>query len=62
LAQIPVFLAGGINSANVADAIAAVEPFGLDLCGSVRTLDNLDAKKLRDFFAAVKKATDQSNN
>jgi len=50
---IPVFLAGGLNSANVAEAIAAVEPFGLDLCSGVRTNDQLDPVKLRAFFAAV---------
>jgi phosphoribosylanthranilate isomerase len=50
---IPLFLAGGLNAANVADAIAAVEPFGLDLCSSVRTKDHLDPVKLRAFFAAI---------
>lgn len=50
---IPVFLAGGLSVANVAEAIAAVQPFGLDLCSGVRTKDNLDAAKLRAFFAAI---------
>jgi phosphoribosylanthranilate isomerase len=50
---IPLFLAGGLNPANVAEAIAAVEPFGLDLCSSVRTKDHLDPAKLRAFFAAI---------
>jgi phosphoribosylanthranilate isomerase len=50
---IPVFLAGGLNPANVAEAIAAVQPFGLDLCSSVRTNDHLDPVKLRAFFAAI---------
>jgi phosphoribosylanthranilate isomerase len=44
--HIPLFLAGGLTPANVADAVAAVEPFGLDLCSSVRTDDNLDPVKL----------------
>src|SRR5208283_4619042 len=48
---IPLFLAGGLNAANVAKAISAVEPFGLDLCSSVRTQDHLDPVKLRAFFA-----------
>ncbi len=52
-AGIPVFLAGGLNPANVADAIAAVEPFGLDLCSGVRTNGDLDPVKLRAFFAAM---------
>lgn len=51
--RIPLFLAGGLTPANVADAIAAVEPFGLDLCSGVRTNDNLDPAKLRAFFAAI---------
>lgn len=51
--RIPLFLAGGLTSANVADAIAAVEPFGLDLCSGVRTNDSLDPGKLRAFFAAI---------
>jgi len=52
---IPLFLAGGLTAANVADAVAAVEPFGLDLCSGVRTNDVLDLHKLRAFFAALSK-------
>jgi phosphoribosylanthranilate isomerase len=50
---IPVFLAGGLNSANVAKAIEAVEPFGIDLCSSVRTNHLLDIEKLETFFKAI---------
>ena len=49
----PLFLAGGLRSTNVREAIAAVQPFGLDLCSSVRTNDVLDERKLRSFFEAV---------
>lgn len=49
----PVFLAGGLNSLNVADAIRAVGPFGLDLCSGVRTDGSLDGSKLSDFFAKI---------
>jgi phosphoribosylanthranilate isomerase len=55
--RVPIFLAGGLTPANVGDAIASVEPFGLDLCSSVRTNDNLDPVKLRAFFAAVENRT-----
>ena len=55
--RIPLFLAGGLKPSNVAEAIAAVEPFGLDLCSSVRTNDELDAVKLREFFTAVEGTT-----
>jgi len=49
----PVFLVGGIGADNVA-AIAAVEPFGLDLCSRVRPEGKLDALKLRTCFEAVR--------
>lgn len=49
----PVFLAGGLNAANVRDAIETVEPFGLDVCSGVRTDGKLDPEKLARFFEAV---------
>ncbi|MFN0058383.1 MAG: phosphoribosylanthranilate isomerase [Planctomycetota bacterium] len=57
--HVPVFLAGGIGSRNAAKAIAAVNPFGLDLCSSVRTDGHLDASKLEAFFAAVRHGVEQ---
>ena len=53
----PVYLAGGLNEANVGDAIEAVRPFGVDLSGGVRTMGKLDARKLSAFFAAVRVAS-----
>jgi phosphoribosylanthranilate isomerase len=49
----PVFLAGGLNSDNVREAIESVQPFGLDICSGVRTNGNLDIRKLDSFFSAV---------
>jgi len=49
----PVFLAGGLRAANVGEAIAAVRPFGVDLCSGVRTDGALDAEKLAAFMDAV---------
>jgi phosphoribosylanthranilate isomerase len=49
----PVFLAGGLHAGNVAAAIHAVEPFGVDVCTGVRTDGALDAVKLADFMRAV---------
>lgn len=51
--DVPVFLAGGLHSGNVAEAVQTVGPFALDLCSSVRTAGLLDAAKLRAFFAAL---------
>jgi phosphoribosylanthranilate isomerase len=50
---VPVFLAGGLHSGNVKQAIEAVQPYGLDLCNGVRTNGKLDAVKLKAFFEAI---------
>ncbi len=55
--NIPVFLAGGIKAENVREAIETVQPFGLDLCSSVRTNGKLDDRKLEAFFEAVYKVS-----
>ena len=52
-ARVPVFLAGGLNANNVKNALEQVQPFGLDLCSSVRTDGNLDPRKLEAFFQAA---------
>lgn len=52
-ANVPVFLAGGLNVANVAQAIRAVRPFGVDLCSGVRSNGLLDERKLVAFVAAA---------
>lgn len=49
----PLYLAGGLNAGNVAEAVRVVEPFGVDLCSSVRTNGRLDAAKLRAFMLAA---------
>lgn len=49
----PLFLAGGLNPENVAAALAAVEPFGIDVCSGVRSEGKLDPGKLERFFAAL---------
>jgi len=55
--NIPLFLAGGLNAANVADAIREVHPYGLDLCSGVRTDGKLDTTRLREFVEAVGRST-----
>ena len=49
----PVFLAGGLDVSNVAEAIRTVRPFGVDVCSGVRTDGALDPHKLVGFIQAV---------
>jgi len=50
---VPVFLAGGLDPDNVAEAVAEVGPFGVDVCSGLRTGGALDEGKLSRFFEAV---------
>lgn len=50
---VPVFLAGGLNAANIREAIDIVQPFGVDVCSGVRTDGKLDERKLEAFFKAL---------
>lgn len=54
--QVPVFLAGGLTPANVADAIRQVGPFGVDVCSGLRPAGRLDEAKLSDFIRQVQAA------
>jgi len=51
--SVPLYLAGGINAKNVFDAAKEVEPFGIDLCSSVRENGKLSEKLLGEFFAEI---------
>jgi len=54
--NVPVYLAGGLRADNVAEAIATVQPFGVDVCNGVRTEGRLDEAKLVAFFGAARAA------
>jgi len=54
ISKVPVFLAGGLNSENVAQATRKVKPYGVDLCSGVRTNGKLDELKLDSFMSSVR--------
>jgi len=56
---VPVFLAGGLNPANVLEAIEKIRPFGVDVCSGVRTEGTLDEGKLKSFLSQVCAADSQ---
>jgi phosphoribosylanthranilate isomerase len=50
-----MFLAGGLSPANVANAVHAVAPYGIDACSGLESEPGVkDESKLRDFFANAK--------
>jgi phosphoribosylanthranilate isomerase len=51
----PFFLAGGLDPDNVADAIAALHPFAVDVSSGVETGGVKDRDKMAAFAAAVRK-------
>ncbi|WP_419859299.1 phosphoribosylanthranilate isomerase [Candidatus Palauibacter irciniicola] len=50
----PVYLAGGLRPGNLAAALGAVRPFGVDVCSGVRTDGRLDEERLRRFMRAAR--------
>lgn len=55
---VPIFLAGGMRPDNVGEAIATVQPYGIDVCSGVRTEGRLDPQKLSAFMRAVAEASE----
>jgi phosphoribosylanthranilate isomerase len=53
VAPVPVFLAGGLNPGNVAEAVRAVRPFGVDVCSGVRIGGELSEHTLRELVISL---------
>lgn len=60
--DVPLFLAGGLDASNVASAIAAVNPFGIDVCSGVRSAGNLDPTRLEDMIDAIRRTGDSASH
>jgi len=51
--SIPVILSGGLTHLNVADAIRAVRPYGVEVCSGVRTKGQLNTTLLVQFLEVM---------
>ena len=55
-----VILAGGLHAGNVAEAIRAVRPYGVDVCSGVESAPGRkDPVKLREFMSEVRNAVQE---
>jgi phosphoribosylanthranilate isomerase len=53
-ARFPLLLAGGLTAENVAGAVAAVRPWGVDVASGVETNGQTDPEKVRAFVRRAK--------
>jgi phosphoribosylanthranilate isomerase len=59
LSQVPYFLAGGLGDDNVGQAIAALNPYGVDVASSIEAIPGKkDLKKMAAFCLAVSQASE----
>ena len=53
----PLILAGGLNAANIVDAVTRVRPYGVDVSSGVETDKGIKSRsKILDFMQAVRRA------
>jgi phosphoribosylanthranilate isomerase len=62
VAPFPLILAGGLTAANVAGAIAKVEPYAVDVLSGVSSDGYLDLPKISEFVACLRGTKEKQTN
>lgn len=56
--NLPIIIAGGLNSENISDLIKTVRPFCVDVSGGVESIKGVkDEEKMKEFMIGVNDAT-----
>ncbi|MGN1480549.1 phosphoribosylanthranilate isomerase, partial [Porcipelethomonas sp.] len=50
----PFFLAGGLNTENIPDALKAVKPYGIDISGGIETNGVKDREKIKNIMELIR--------
>ncbi|MDD2483897.1 MAG: phosphoribosylanthranilate isomerase [Eubacteriales bacterium] len=50
----PFFLAGGLNAANIEEAICTIAPFGIDVSSGIETNGRKDPAKMREIIKKIR--------
>lgn len=56
--EAPIFLAGGLNTENIAEVISQIRPFAVDVAGGIETGNIEDLHKIESFLSLAKKNYD----
>ena len=55
----PYFLAGGLNTTNVEEAIRTIKPYAIDVSSGIETEGKKDPEKMKEFVSIARKVNER---